>query len=189
MLMNKNDSYLLNKGLAITFITNFIDFQTNILSRDKSDKDSIETTCKTVFNAMMNNGDIEYSDWDIIKNKLKEVRYQTKKEMQEEVKKEYLVSTFSAVCENCRDFKGRPIEETIGVENISSFSKDNKISKTTTELLALIKYRNEITRELNKKISSLEELKLEESIPALINKYGNLFPENYSKSLGVIFNE
>lgn len=185
--MKKNDTYLLNKGLSITFITNFIDFQTNVLTRENSDRQSIENIAKTVFNEMMNNGDIEFSDWDIIKDKLKSIKYQTKKDLVEEVKKEHIVNMISDVCFNCRDMQGKTISDSIGVENISSFSKENKVSKTISELFALVKYREELDKELKKKLAAIDEFSVEEVQLSLINKYGSFMPENYIKSVEIVF--
>lgn len=186
----ENDIHLLCKGVAVTFLTNYVEFQSNILTRQDADKQQIFSTVKTVFNEMLNNGDVDMSDWQPIVDLMNSKKFQTMELLSESIKKDQMFSLLDSICTNCISTKGKSLSDQLSVENIKVFRKENKLSTGITELLALVKYKKELDEMLEAKMSEMSfgEGIVKDNMVSMINKYGKLLPAKYISSMDILFN-
>lgn len=181
--MNNKDMYLINKGISISFIMGFIDHQTNVLTRENADRESIVTSIKTVFNEMMNNGDVEFSDWSLVKERLDNLKFQRVDTLKEDLQQEHLINLITDICINCPDEKGTKYIDCVTLENFDKRTSKNDISDDMASLMVLLNYRQQLDNSIKDKIKHLDASIFKKETTKLIDTYGSLLTESYIKNL------
>lgn len=182
------DNKLLKKGVALALLSNYIDWQSSIVTRTDASKDSILSTVKTCFNAMLDRGDVEYSDWDGLNTKIKNLKFETIAALKETVNEEMKIKTIEVLCEN-HMIDGVKLSDSLSVENLKSLNTKTGASAKTLEVLSLVQHRMEIDKLIRAKLEGTEFSVIGGQSSDMVNMYGKYFPEDYLRMVNRALNE
>lgn len=172
---------MLKKGLALSLLVDYVDHQTDLLTRDNSDKQDITNNVKQVFNAMLDKGDVDISDWPTLEQHIKNTRFELSKDVLDKTKNMFKENALSNVMRFKRIHTGNILESDISTENLKTIVKKDGVEKRYAELMLLIKCKGDLDKRISELLNDTPEMTAD--LTDLLNKYGKLFPASYLTSV------
>lgn len=172
---------MLKKGLALSLLVDCVDHQTGLLTRENSDRKYIIDNIKEVFNAMLDKGDVDISDWSTLEQYIKNTRFERSKDVLDQTKNIYKKNILSNIMKFKRIHTGNTIESDISTENLKIIIKKDGVEKRYAELMLLIKCKSDLDKRISELMNDTPEMI--EDLTDLLNKYGKLFPISYLTSV------
>lgn len=176
-----NHKDLLRKSTAVSLIVNFLSWQSQMTKSSFMGGDVITKTVKTVFDMMLNNGDVAYSDWVYIEKELAKTKPAQLTQSKADLKQIFQSSIFESLT-NTTYYKNQSLAESISVENLKAIAEETGTPAQIVSIAALMRQREAIDQQIDK-LQMEFETELSKNTAELLNKYGKHFPDPYLTAL------
>jgi len=178
---------LVKNRAGVTTIENYIQWQMGLSPDQQLSDEVIRETVKTVFDAMLNAGDVFVSDGDYVLKCLAESKKASKVDLVEEVQSIVHQNLLKSAIETVH-YKEQTLLECLSVENLVSVAQESNIDNETVQLLALIKTRRDLDKVIHEKIKPYVSA-INSEMKDMLNKYGKSFPVEFTTMMQTVFDK
>lgn len=176
IVMDKT-KHLIKEGVCINLLVEYIQFQLSPETRENADKSAIEKAVKMTFDAMLNNGDVSISSWEIVNKKLTSATYLRTKDIKFKREKNYTLDLVETI-NSFNTFGGNSVSTVaeLSTEDISNLNiaLDNEFLSA----MLLVETAAKLIDRANISLAG-HKTQIKQTSTEVIGKYNKLFPVNF----------